>query len=332
LQLSAKTYSQDRITINIQSAELKAALKQIEKKSIFRFLYNDEVISSNQKVSINVVNKPVTEVLDIIFTSTALTYRLLENNLVVITKRGTVLQELTVKGKVTSNLGQPVEGVSIRVKGANAGTSTNAEGLYSLTVPDGATLVFSSVGFETQEILVNGRTEINVVLVTSTKEMDKVVVVGYGTTRRKDVTGSVASVMGSELAKQPVLTATQAVQGKVAGVQVVSSGDPNGLPVIRIRGTGTMLGGANPLYVVDGIINDDIRNINSADILSLDILKDASATAIYGMRAANGVVLITTKKGKPGKMLINYDLVLRCKRSHQFGEHGRSQPICRICE
>jgi TonB-linked SusC/RagA family outer membrane protein len=134
-----------------------------------------------------------------------------------------------------------------------------------------------------------------------------VVVVGYGTARKKDVTGSTATVAGSELARQPVLTATQAVQGKVAGVQVISSGDPNALPVIRIRGTGTMLAGANPLYVVDGVINDDIRNINSADIVSMDILKDASATAIYGMRAANGVILITTKRGKPGKLLVNYD-------------------------
>ncbi len=314
LQLSARTYSQDKITINLQSAELKTALRQIEKKSIFRFLYNDEVVSSDQKVSINAVNRPVTEVLDIIFTSTTLTYRILENNLVVITKKGFIVQDVKVSGKVTS-AGQPVEGVSVKVKGSGAGTSTNTEGIYTLSVPEEAILIFSSVGFETQEIPLGGRTEINVVLVTSLKQMEQVVVVGYGTSRRKDLTGSVVSVSGAELAKQPVLTATQAVQGKVPGVLVVTSGDPNALPVIRIRGTGTMLGGANPLYVVDGIINDDIRNINSADIVSLDILKDASATAIYGMRAANGVVLITTKKGKPGKMLINYDMSIGVKEA-----------------
>ncbi len=307
LQLSAKTFSQERITINLKSADLKTALKQIEKKSIFRFLYNDEIVSSNQKVSINAVNLPVLEVLDGIFSETELTYRILNNNLVVITKKTFVVKDVSVSGKVTNSAGEPVQGVTVSVKGSAAGTSTNTTGNYTLSVPDGATLVYSSVGYEPQEIVVNGRTEINVVLVTSAKEIEQVIVVGYGTARKKDLTGSVASVTGAELAKQPVLTATQAVQGKVAGVQVISSGDPNALPVIRIRGTGTMLGGANPLYVVDGIINDDIRNINSADIVSLDILKDASATAIYGMRAANGVVLITTKKGRPGKMLINYD-------------------------
>ena len=316
LQLSARTtFSQDRITIKLQSAELKTALKQIEKKSNFRFLYNDEVISSNQKVSINVVNSLVTEVLDNIFNPTTLTYRILENNLVVITQKNFIPQAVSVTGKVTSATGEPLPGVSIKIKGAAAGTSTNAEGTYSLSVPDGATLIFSSVGFETQEIALNGRTEINVVLAASTQQLEQVVVVGYGTSRRKDLTGSVASVTGAELAKQPVLTATQAVQGKVAGVQVITSGDPNALPIIRIRGTGTMLGGANPLYVVDGIINDDIRNINSADIVSMDILKDASATAIYGMRAANGVVLITTKKGRPGKMLISYDATVGVKEA-----------------
>ena len=307
LQVSAKSYSQDRITINLQSAGLKTALRQIEQKSALRFLYNDEVISSDQKVSINAVNMPVTQVLDQIFNTTVLTYRVLENNLVVITKRGQVTMDIVVKGTVTSSTGQPVEGVTVKVKNAGGGTSTNSVGFYTLSVPDDAVLVFSSIGFQPKEIAVSGRTDINIVLEPSLQQMEQVVVIGYGTSRKKDLTGSVASVSGAELAKQPVLTATQAVQGKVAGVQVITSGDPNALPIIRIRGTGTMLGGANPLYVVDGVINDDIRNINSADIVTLDILKDASATAIYGMRAANGVVLITTKKGRPGKMLINYD-------------------------
>ena len=307
LQVAAKSYSQDRITINLQSAGLKTALRQIEQKSAFRFLYNDGVISPDQKVSINVVNMPVTQVLDNIFNTTALTYRVLENNLVVLTKKDVIIADIVVKGTVTSSAGQPVEGVTVKVKNAVTGTSTNEMGFYTLTVPEEAVLVFSSIGFQTKEVTVSGRTDINVVLEASAQQMEQVVVIGYGTSRKKDLTGSVASVTGAELAKQPVLTATQAVQGKVAGVQVITSGDPNALPIIRIRGTGTMLGGANPLYVVDGVINDDIRNINSADIVSLDILKDASATAIYGMRAANGVVLITTKKGRIGKMLINYD-------------------------
>jgi TonB-linked SusC/RagA family outer membrane protein len=213
-----------------------------------------------------------------------------------------------VTGRLTAATGEALAGVSVTVKGTTTGTTTNAEGAYSLSVPGpNAVLVFSYVGYAAQEQTVGTRTAINVALTPSAAELNTVVVVGYGTARRKEITGSVATVRGSELAKQPVLTATQAVQGKVAGVQVLTSGDPNALPTIRVRGTGTMLAGANPLYVVDGVINDDIRNINTADIVSMDILKDASATAIYGMRAANGVVLITTKKGRTGKAIISYD-------------------------
>ncbi len=216
-------------------------------------------------------------------------------------------QSDTVTGTVTGSNGNALSGVSISVKGTSRGTFTNNTGSFSIVASASDTLVLTSIGYTQQRVSVDGRTTIAISLASANKELDQVVVVGYGTSRKRDVTGSVASVSGAELAKQPVLTATQAVQGKVAGVQVIASGDPNALPVIRIRGTGTMLAGANPLYVVDGVINDDIRNINSADIVSLEILKDASATAIYGMRAANGVIIITTKRGKPGKMVVSYD-------------------------
>ena len=139
------------------------------------------------------------------------------------------------------------------------------------------------------------------------KSLDQVIVVGYGTQKKADITGAIGRVKGDDISRQQVLTATQAIQGKVAGVQIISSGSPNSAPVVRIRGTGSILGGQNPLYVVDGVITDDIRNINSADILTLDVLKDASASAIYGVRAANGVILITTRQGRNGKMVVNYD-------------------------
>ncbi len=234
--------------------------------------------------------------------------------------------DVGISGKVSDENGNAIPGASIKVKGTTKGTTTNSDGSYNLTVPDNAVLVISSVGYELIEETVAGRSVINVTLKTQAKTNEEVIVVGYGTQRKKDLTGSVASVSGAELAKQPVLTATQAVQGKIAGVQVINSGDPNSLPVVRIRGTGTMLSGANPLYVVDGIINDDIRNINSADITSLEVLKDASATAIYGMRAANGVILITTKKGRPGRMLINYDASVGVKEaSHLVNLAGAQQ-------
>ena len=144
-------------------------------------------------------------------------------------------------------------------------------------------------------------------LVPSSKVMDQVVVVGYGTQRKKDITGAVATVGGAEMVKQPVLTATQAIQGQVAGVQVISSGAPGSSPQVRIRGTGTALGGTAVLYVVDGVLTDDITNINTGDIVEMSILKDASAAAIYGSRGANGVMIITTKKGAVGQMKINYN-------------------------
>ena len=307
LQLSANVFSQDRITLKIQSVELKKALVQIEKKSSYRFLYNDDILSSLKKVNINADNTLVTEVLDNILSGTELTYKELSNNLVVITRKNEDYRDMPISGKVVSDNGEAIAGASILVKGTNIGTKTDANGNFSFNVPDNAVLIISSIGYEDQEVSAAGQTTLNVTLKLSEKLQDAVIVIGYGTARKKDLTGAVASVTGAELAKQPVLTATQAVQGKVAGVQVITNGDPNALPVIRIRGTGTMLAGANPLYVVDGIINDDIRNINSADIVSMEILKDASATAIYGMRAANGVILITTKKGKPGRMVVNYD-------------------------
>lgn len=216
-------------------------------------------------------------------------------------------QESTVSGTVTGENNTPLAGVSVNVKGSTRGTSTNTIGKFTISASPNATLVFSSVGYTNQEIPLAGKTDITVSLATSNRELEQVVVVGYGTQRKIDVTGSVANVKGADIAKQPVLTATQAIQGRVAGVQIISSGDPNSSPTVRIRGVGTMLGGASPLYVVDGVITDDIRNINSADIVSMDILKDASATAIYGMRAANGVLLITTKKGRTGRMIVAYD-------------------------
>lgn len=213
-----------------------------------------------------------------------------------------------VSGKVTGPSGESLAGVSILVKGTSRGTSTDNNGNFSLNVTDpNATLIVSYVGFQTMEVNLAGQNTITVALVASGKQLDQVVVVGYGTQRKRDITGSSASVKGSEIMNIPALTATQAIQGKVAGVQITSSGAPGSAPNVRIRGVGSILGGADPLYVVDGIITDDIRNINSADIVSIDILKDASSTAIYGARAANGVVLITTKAGTKGKFTVSYN-------------------------
>ncbi|MBB6108088.1 TonB-linked outer membrane protein, SusC/RagA family [Mucilaginibacter lappiensis] len=216
-------------------------------------------------------------------------------------------QNAPVKGKVTdANTSEPLIGVSVAVKGTTTGTQTDVNGAFTIQAPPAATLVFTYIGYTTLSLSVNNQSTLTVKLQPESKELQQVVVIGYGTQKKRDVTGAVASVNGDLLAKQPVQTATQALQGKVSGVQVLSSGQPNSAPILRIRGTGSVLAGANPLYVVDGVLTDDIRNINTNDILSLDVLKDASA-AIYGVRGANGVVIITTKKGKSGPATVSYD-------------------------
>ncbi|ANE53266.1 hypothetical protein SY85_01990 [Flavisolibacter tropicus] len=216
-------------------------------------------------------------------------------------------QNIRVTGRVVTDAGQPLVNATVLVSGSSSGVTTDTSGMYSISAPGNGSLVFSSIGFASQTVAINNRTTIDITLINTAQQLEQVVVVGYGTQRRRDVTGAVASIAGVELAKQPVQTPTQAIQGRVAGVQVISSGEPNSLPAVRIRGTGSTIAGVNPLYVVDGVLTDDIRNINNSDITSMEILKDASATAIYGMRAANGVVLITTKKGRPGKTSVTYD-------------------------
>ncbi|MCU7550688.1 TonB-dependent receptor [Chitinophagaceae bacterium LB-8] len=216
-------------------------------------------------------------------------------------------QTRRITGRVMSPKNEAVNGASVYVKGTGNGTVTDSSGNFTLNVPANATLAISHVSFQTKDVPVGDQTDLTITMQPGQNVLEGIVVTGYGSQRRKDVTGSVASVSGAEIAKLPVQTPTQAIQGRVAGVQVITSGQPNTLPTVRVRGTGTMLGGVNPLYVVDGVITDDIRNINSADIVSMDILKDASATAIYGMRAANGVMIITTRKGR-GKLTINYDM------------------------
>ena len=215
--------------------------------------------------------------------------------------------DIRVNGRVVDSAGAGLPGVSVRVRGnSSLGTQTDVNGAFVLTVPDNATLIVSSIGYESQEIAVNSRTEITVSLQSNNQVLSQVVVVGYGTQRRIDVTGSVAQVRGEEISKQASTNAISALQGKVAGVQVTNSGAPGASPQIRIRGLGTVYGNPNPLYVVDGVWFDDISFLNPADIDNISILKDASSEAIYGIRAANGVVLVTTRKGRAGKTVVNY--------------------------
>ena len=220
-------------------------------------------------------------------------------------------QQITVKGVVTSASDQlPMIGATIQVKGTGTGTITGLDGDYTLmNVPSDATLIFSSIGYETQEIAVNGQTTINVLLKESSELLDEVVVIGYGAVKKSDLTSSISTVKGDEITQTVNGNAMDALQGKVNGVQVTSSGGPGAAPKVLIRGVTTQ-NGTDPLYVVDGVPLGEGANINflnSNDIQSMEVLKDASAAAIYGTRASNGVILITTKKGKAGKTSVNFN-------------------------
>lgn len=217
-------------------------------------------------------------------------------------------QNITVTGTVYDpQADEPVIGASVMVKGLTTGVITDIDGNYTISAAPNATLVFSGVGFNPQEIAINGRNRIDVELTTKTSLLDEVVVIGYGVQRKSDVTGSISSVSGKELNDVPVASALQALQGKASGVNIIqNSGSPGGATTIKIRGTGTV-NDADPLYVVDGFIVDDIDHINPNDIANIEIFKDAASSAVYGARAANGVVVVTTKSGEKGKVSVTFD-------------------------
>jgi TonB-dependent SusC/RagA subfamily outer membrane receptor len=202
-----------------------------------------------------------------------------------------------VQGTIIDSTGEPLPGVNVVIKGTLTGTVSDLYGKYNLSAPSDATLVFSFVGFTNQEIPINNQTEINLTLADDTSDLDEFVVVGYGLQRKSDLTGSISSIKSKEINRLPVSNVTQALQGRVSGVQVTSlSGAPGAGTTIRIRGVGT-LNNSNPLFVVDGMLLDDIDFLNPNDVESMEVLKDASATAIYGSRGANGVVIVSTKQG-----------------------------------
>ena len=216
------------------------------------------------------------------------------------------LAQIRVAGRVTDQAdGTPLIGVTIREKGGSAGAITDYDGNYVVNATNAeAILVFVYTGYSNAEIPIGGRSQVDVVLSQDATMLEQVVVVGYGTQRKSDLTGSVGTIKAKEIEKVPTASIEQALQGKIAGVYVTpASGQPGAGAVIRIRGTGT-LNNANPLYVVDGMLLDDASFVNPQDVESIEVLKDASATAIYGNRGANGVIIITTKRGKAGEKAV----------------------------
>jgi TonB-linked SusC/RagA family outer membrane protein len=307
----AQTVLERKITLSVEGQTIKAILNQIAKQVDIRFVYSQQFIGADRKVSLRAQDEPLAEVLDEVLSPLKIQYEV-SNDRVVLrapakpTSANAAPQDVTIAGRVIDAQGVGLPGVTVVVKGTSRGTSTGADGAFTLQAPENSTLVFSFVGFTRKEVPVAGATSnLSVTLDESTQALNDVVVIGYGTARKSDLTGALASVSGTQLTQVATSDPVQALQGRAAGVEVTTnSGQPGAGTRIRVRGVGT-INNADPLYVVDGIQTGDISFLLPSDIESTEILKDASATAIYGSRGANGVVLITTKHGKAGQTQFN---------------------------
>ncbi|GLB52550.1 SusC/RagA family TonB-linked outer membrane protein [Neptunitalea chrysea] len=314
--LDANKIEETKITINLENVSLTKIFSEISKKSHVTFTYGEFVLKNNTSYKAVYTNETVKNILDNLAKKADFTYIAQEDDVIITesqkvtsTKR---LQQLEVTGKVTDETGVPVPGVTVMEKGTSNGVSTDFNGEYKITLQsEDAVLSISYLGYKTIDVSVNGQTSIDISLVPDAAQLDEVVVIGYGTQKKSDLTGSVTSLNEEDLNKGLVTSPEQLIQGKVAGVTVTSaSGEPGSAQNITIRGMGSLRSGSTPLYVVDGFALDNTSNgvptnplnfLNPQDIESIDVLKDASASAIYGARAANGVIVITTKKGKEGK-------------------------------
>jgi TonB-linked SusC/RagA family outer membrane protein len=313
VQAFSKGYSQNRINISLKNVSLKKALKEIERKTDYRFVYNDDLLSAAPETSVDITDGSLNETLDKLLTNTQLVYRVSDNNLVIISAKGKEAQDISVTGTVTDSKGEGLPGVTIKIKGTGNGTATDVNGKFKLNVPStgNVVLVVTYIGFKTQEIAVGNRTQLSIVL----KEDDakvlnevNIVNIGYGTVSKDATTGSVSSVSAKDIKDFPVATAAEALAGKLAGVTVTTTeGKPGADILIRVRGGGSLTQDNSPLYIVDGVqVDNALSLISPQEIQSIDVLKDVASTAIYGARGANGVVLITTKSGHESRTVVSF--------------------------
>ena len=327
---NAQEFLNQPVTITVENARLSSVLRSIEQKTDVRFVYSSKGIGADRKVSIAVTGQRLADLLQRVLTPLEISYRVVEGQITLTrssqsapqpdkassqvpeTDPVTAVADIVVTGKVTDGeTGVGLPGVSVVLKGTTKGTTTDASGTFRLSIPDGnSTLTFSFVGYASQDIAVGNRTTINLTLLPDKKSLDEVVVVGYGTVKKSDLTGSLSQVKSKEINAFPAANVLQALSGRAAGVQVLqNTGAPGGAVSVRIRGTNSIQGSNEPLYVIDGFptAGTNPTILNNADIETIEVLKDASATAIYGSRGANGVVLITTKRGKAGKTQVDYE-------------------------
>lgn len=314
-----------RINLRVEKTLLREVLHHISQRVDVRFSYNSRTIPLDSRVNVVSVNEPLGDLLDRLLKPLNVGYTVYSRSIVLkplppsettstsvenSLNGASTAQDVTISGRVTDENNAPMPGVNVVLKGTTRGAATDSEGRYRLTVTDPATttLVFSLVGYTSQEVVIGAQTLLDIKLLPDNKMLNEVVVVGYNTVKRTDVTSSVVSVSADDIRSRPVANALQAIQGKAAGVDITSNERPGEMGSIRIRGNRSLTANNNPLYVVDGIplSSGGIEFINPNDIEAIDILKDASATAIYGSRGANGVVVVTTKRGKSGRLALEY--------------------------
>lgn len=312
--LAGNTYSQDtRLSLDLKNVTVEAVLDEIESKSEFYFALSQKLVDVNRKVNLSVYDKKIEEVLDQVFDGTDVEYIIMDRQIVL--SKGKYLPEAkskiqpgTITGTVTDNDGLPLIGVTVIIKGTSIGAITDVDGKYEIQIPDDAlVLVFSFVGMITKEVIIDNQSQINVMLIPDLINLNEVVVIGYGSIKKKDLTGAISTVSNEDINSLPVASLSDALQGRAAGLQVISSGVPGTDATFRIRGIGT-INDNNPLLVIDGFpTSSGLNQINMNDIETIQVLKDASAAAIYGSRGANGVVIITTKRGKSGHNKIDFN-------------------------
>jgi TonB-linked SusC/RagA family outer membrane protein len=330
LQISAKNSAQDRITLDLKGTTLANLFKAVEKQTVYRFFYSDDVVPVNMPVSITVRDASIDAVMNKIFAGSAFSWKLLDGRSVIVARNAVApVAETIATGTVTDEKGEPLAGVTVTEKGTDNSTLTDRNGQFKLKLSgDNATLVFSSIGYTAQESKVNGQSgALSIVLKTAVQGLNEVVVVGYGTRKVSDLTGAVVNIKAENTNAGGVTTAVdQMLAGRVAGVQFKqNSSQPGGGSTLLIRGRNSLFLNTSPLYVIDGFIvnspetpgtgtayfsspdKDPLNSINPADIESIAVLKDAAATAIYGAKGSNGVVIITTKRGRKGQVKVSYD-------------------------
>jgi len=317
LQMSASVWSQTTtMSVKLKNSTLQELFTKIEKSSEYRFFYNNDEVDVNQRISVDAEDKTIGIILKTALKGLPYSFKESENKLIVIERTGEVTnpsginvqQNKKVTGKVTDSTGGSLPGVSVVVKGTTTGVITDNNGSYSLNnIPENATLQFSFVGMKSQELTVNSKTVINIALAEDAINIDEVVAIGYGVQKKKLVTGATLQIAGEDIQKQSTISPLTAMQSQSPGISITqNSGKPGSDFKINIRGLGT-IGNASPLVIIDNVAGGDLNSLNPGDIESIDVLKDAASAAIYGARAANGVILIKTKQGKKGKPRISYD-------------------------